>query len=119
MIYKKNDKGTPYNALIFTDRIPKGIRMYEFNSLLRNRKTRKLNFPGYLSKQMLHYTDIHLEDKSIDTVPLHVDVNDLLNDNSQSNVDNLMSNIHKIVQKCEQVGVRNMFLCSVWCILQG
>ena len=29
---------SPYNTLIFTDSIPKGIRMYEFNSLLRNRK---------------------------------------------------------------------------------
>ena len=42
----------------------------------------------------------HLEDKSIDTVLLHIGVNDILNDNSKSNVDNLMSNIQKIVEKC-------------------
>ena len=42
----------------------------------------------------------HLEDKSIDTVLFHVGVNDILNDNSKSNVDNLMSNIQKIVEKC-------------------
>ena len=57
-----------------------------------------LNFPWSSSKQMLHYIDIHLEDKSIDTVLLHVGVNDLLNDNSKSNVDNLMSTIHKIIE---------------------
>ena len=34
---------------------------------------------------MSHYIDIHLEDKSIDTIILHVGVKDLLNDNSQSN----------------------------------
>ena len=50
---------------------------------------------------MLQYIDIHLEDKSIDTVLLHVGVNDLLNDNSKSNVDNLMLSIHKIVEKCK------------------
>ena len=50
-----------------------------------------LDFAGSSSKQMLHYIDTHLEDKSIDTVFLHVGVKDLLNDNSQSNVDNLMS----------------------------
>ena len=55
-----------------------------------------LNFPGSSFKQMLHYIDIHLEDKSIDTVLLHVVVNDLLNDNSKSNVDNLMLNIYKL-----------------------
>ena len=48
---------------------------------------------------MSHYIDIHLEDSSIDTVILHVGVNDLSNDNSQPNVDNLMSNIHKIIEK--------------------
>ena len=62
-----------------------------------------LDFPGSSSKQMLHYIDIHLEDKSIDTVLLHVGVNDLLNDNSQSNVDNLTSNIQKTVEKCKRV----------------
>ena len=57
---------------------------------------------------MLHYIDMHLEDKI-----LHVGVNDLLNDNSQSNVDNLMSNIHKIVEKCKRVGVRNIFVSGL------
>ena len=109
---------SPYSTLIFTDRILKGICMHEFNSLLRNRKAKMLNFPGSSSKQMLHYINIHLEDKSIDTVLLHVGVNDLLNDNSKSNVDNLVSNIHKIVVKCKRVGARNI-LCPVWCILQG
>ena len=62
---------------------------------------------------MLHYIDIHLEDKSIDTVLLHVGVNDLLNDNNKSNVDNLMSNIHKIVEKCKRAGFRNIFVSSL------
>ena len=48
--------------------------------------------------------------KSIDTVILHVSVNDILHNNSQSNVDNLMSNIQKIIEKCKQVGVRNNFV---------
>ena len=51
---------SPYNTFIFTDSIPKGIRIYEFNSLLRNRKAKILNFPGSPSTQMLHYIDIHL-----------------------------------------------------------
>ena len=73
--------------------------MCEFNSLLRNRKTQKLNFPGSSSKQISHYIDINLEDKSIDNI-FHACVNDLLNDNSQSNVNNLMPNIHRIIEKC-------------------
>ena len=37
-------------------------------------------------------------------------MNDLLNDNSQSNVNNLMSNIYKVIEKCKRVGVRNSFV---------
>ena len=108
-------RSSPYNTLIFTDSVPKGIRMYELNLLLRNRKAKMLNFPGSSSKQMLHYIDIHLEDKSTDTVLLHVGLNDLLNNNSQYNADNLMSDIHKIVEKCRRVGVRNTFMsCLVY-----
>ena len=71
---------SPHNTLVFTDSIPKGIRMYGFNTLLRNRKTQMLKFTGSSSKQMSHYIDINLEDKYIDIVILHTGVNDLLND---------------------------------------
>ena len=73
--------------------------MYEFNSLLRNGKAQISNFTGSSSKQISHYIDIHLKDKSIENVILHVGVNDNLNDNNQSNIDNLISNIHKIIEK--------------------
>ena len=60
-----------------------------------------LNLPGSSCKQMSHYIDIHLEDNSTDTIILHVGVNDLLNGN-------LMSN-----EKCERVGVRNIFVSGL------
>ena len=41
-----------------------------------------LNLPGFSSKQMSHYIDIHLEDKSIDSVILHVGMDVLFRDNS-------------------------------------
>ena len=69
-----------------------------------------LNFPGPSSKQMSHHFNMHLEDKSTDTVFLNIGVNDLLNDNSQSNVYNLMSNIHKIIEKFKRAEVRNIFV---------
>ena len=68
-----------------------------------------LNFPGPSSKQMSHHFSMHLEDKSTDTIILNIGVNDLLNDNSQSNVYNLMSNIHKIIEKFKRAQVRNIF----------
>ena len=71
------------NALIFTDSIAKGIRMYEFNRFIKNSKAKMFNFPGASSHQMLHYLDIHFEDKQINTVVIHVGINDILRDSSQ------------------------------------
>ena len=104
---------SPYNTLIFTDSIRKDIRMYKFNSLLKDRKAQMKNFPGSLSKEILRYIDIHTEDKSVDTAVLHVGVNNILNDNSQSNVDNLMLKIHKIIEKCKWAGIRNIFVSGL------
>ena len=60
---------------------------------------------------MSHYNNIHLEDKSIDTAILHAGVNDLQNDNSQTNVDNLTSNIHKIIEKSKRVTWNQKYFC--------
>ena len=38
-------KPEPVNTIIFTDSIPKGIHMYDFNKLIRDRKAKMLNFP--------------------------------------------------------------------------
>ena len=44
---------------------------------------------------------------------MHVGVNGLLNDYSKSNVDDLMSNIHKMVKNRKRVGVRNIFVSDL------
>ena len=72
-------KPEPANTFIFTDSITKGIRMNEINGLIKNRKAKMLNFPGASSRQLLHYMDIHLEGIQVDTVVIHIGVNDLLN----------------------------------------
>ena len=74
------------NILIFTDSIPKGIRIRELNSFIKNGKTKRVSFPGATSKESLHYLDVHLTNSSADAVILHVGVNDLLEDNSQSKI---------------------------------
>ena len=81
------------NTLIFTVSITKGIRMYNFNKLIKNRKAKLLNFPGASSRQLLHYMDIHLEEIQTDTVVKYIGVSDLLNYSNQSRIDSLMNNI--------------------------
>ena len=40
--------------LIFTDNIPKGIRIRDLNSFIERGKTKMISFPGATSKEILH-----------------------------------------------------------------
>ena len=70
------------------------------------------NFPGALSQQLLHYLDVHLKDTSIDTVIIHIRINDLLTNSSRSGMHNLIYNIKKITVKILSFGVK-VFLFQV------
>ena len=101
------------NILIFTDSIPKGIRIREFNSFINNGKTKMVSFPGATSNEILHYLDVHLTNSSTDAVILHVGVNDLLEDNSQLKIENLGNNLRSMVEKCHTFGIKNVFISGL------
>ena len=73
--------------------------MKKINHLIQNCQEKKFNFPGTSTRQLLHYFDVHLNDKSIDTVIIHIGTNDLLTNSSRSGMDILISNIKKITEK--------------------
>ena len=54
-----------------------------------------------------------LETGFYDSAVPHVGVNDLLNDNSLSSNDNLMSNLVNIVNKCKSFGVMDLFVSGI------
>ena len=66
------------------------MQMHKFNRLVKNRKANMFNFPGASSHHLLHYLDVHLKDKSTDTVIIHIGINDLLTNSSRSGMDNLI-----------------------------
>ena len=90
------------HTLIFTDSISKDICTYEFNRFIKNSKATMFNFPGTSSHQMLHYLDVQLKDRQINTVAVHVGINDILRDSSQSSTDGLLQN-KKHVFKMPQI----------------
>ena len=51
------------------------------------------NFPGVSYHQMLRYLDVHFEDRQINIVVIHVGINKILRDSSQSSIDGLLQNI--------------------------
>ena len=87
--------------------------MYEFNRFIKNSKAKMFSFPGASSHQMLRYLDVHLEDRQINTVVIHVGVNDILRDSSQSSIDGLLQNIKNMSLKCTKFGVKNIFILGL------
>ena len=74
-----------------------------------------VSFPGATTKEILHCLDVHLTNSSPDAVILHVGVNDLLEDNSKSKMENLDKNLRSMVDKCHTYGVKNVFIsCLVY-----
>ena len=48
-----------------------------------------------------------------DKVLIHAGINDVLNNKSQSNTENLLSNIKYMVDKCRKVGVKNKLISGL------
>ena len=104
------EKPKPANTLTFTHSIPKNICRYDFNKLIKNRKGKMLNFP---SRQLPVYMDIHLEGIQVDTVVIHIGVNDLLSYSNQLRIDSLKNNFLFLAGKWRNYGVTNIFLCGI------
>ena len=61
---------------------------------------------------MLHYLDVHLEDRQVNTVAIRFRINDILRDSSQSSIDGLLQNI-KMSLKCKKIDVKNIFISGL------
>ena len=56
-----------------------------------------VSFPGATSKEDLHDLDVNLTNSSPDAFILHVGVNDLLEDNNKSKIENLTKNHRSMI----------------------
>ena len=71
--------------------IVKGIKIREVNRFITRGNARIHNFAGATSKQLLHYVDVNL-DSDIDTIILHISLNDILQDSTTNNIINCIKN---------------------------
>ena len=84
------------------------MQKQKFSRLIKNRRAKIFNFPNASSHQILHYLDVHLSDKSINTLIIHIAINDLLTNSSTSGLGDIVSNIKKVTEKCLMFGVKNV-----------
>ena len=111
-LYSEAVKSKPnnQNIKIFSDSIAKGIRIRQLNQFVKSGNARIHSFPGANSKQLLHYLDVNLDNKT-DTVILQIGVSDLLQDISLDN--KFMKNLEYMVQKCRSFGVKRVFFSGI------
>ena len=70
-------------------------------------------FPGATSNQLLHYLDVNLQDNNTESVILHVGVNDVLQDSTETNINNFFNNVQEMVKKCRSYNVKNVFISGI------
>ena len=93
---------------IFSNIIPCGIRLREFNYQLQNRYAQLKSFPVGTSKELLLYVGATLKNKKFNDALLLAGVNDLLNVESQDSVQNLLDNLKQIGLKFKSAGVKGL-----------
>ena len=99
--------------VIFSNSIPRGIRLSEFNCWLHKGYAQLKSFPGGTSKELLYYVESTLKNQKFDDALLHVGVNDLLNDESQDSVQNLLENLKQTSLKCKSAGVKRALVSGI------
>ena len=84
-------------VLIFSDSMTSKIKIFDFNRLFKNGKAKHMFFSGSTSEQILQYLEINLKINNPDAVLFHVGINDVLNDSSDSGLENILSNLQQMV----------------------
>ena len=59
---------------MFSDSIPKGIRIREFNRYITNATARLKSFPGATSKELTHYVVPTLQEESFHSALIHIGI---------------------------------------------
>ena len=70
--------------------------MRDFNKFVRVEKVKLQCFPGATSNQLLHYLDVNLQDNNTESLMLHVLVNGVLQDRTETNINSFFKNVQEI-----------------------
>ena len=105
---------TKYNGNIkFFSDIPRGIRMRDFSKFVRVGKDRLQYFPYTTSNQLLHHLDVNLQDNNTESVILHVDINDVLQNSTETNINSFFNNVREMAEKFRSYNVKNVFISGL------
>ena len=107
----KDHKGNENNIIIFSDRQHSKLRQkhQRQNKQQYSKWAGKIpEFPRHNMGELLYYMDPTLGEGSYDTAIVHIGINDIINNDSSTKVENLVLNLEKIVIKLKKYGIKNL-----------
>ena len=107
------ERNNNFNTVIFSDSMPKGIKMYEFNKHLTNGRALMKSFGGATSRELACYIMPTLEDYEFVNAIIHVGIIDILKDSSAISFEFLANNIKKMVHSCRRHGILNISISGL------
>ena len=69
-------------------------------------------FPDGTSNQLLHYLYVNLQDNNTESALLHVGVNDVLQDSTET-INNFFNNVHDMAKKYCSYNMKNVFISGL------
>ena len=108
----KDHKGNENIIVIYSDSIANCYRnnKVRINNSIRSGQIRFRNSPGTTSGELLNYIDPTLAERNYDTTIVHVGINDIINDDSWTKVENLVLNLEKFAIKLKNYRIKNVCL---------
>ena len=98
---------------MFSDSIPKGIRIREFDRYITNAAAWLKSFPGATSKELPHYVVPTLQEESFNLALIHIGINDIFKDQSDLQFESLTRNILEISQRLKEHGIEEIIISSL------
>ena len=95
---------------MFSDSIPKGLEVREFNHYITNATSRLKYFPGASSKELKRYVAPSLQEESFNSALMHTGISDILKDQSDLQCESLTRNILEILQRCKEHGIDEIII---------
>ena len=99
--------------IMFSDSIPKGIRIRKFNHYINNATAGQKSFPGATSKELSHYVVPTLQEGWFNSALINIGINGILKNQSGSQCESFTRNILEISHKCKEHGVEEIIISSI------
>ena len=115
--FQQNPKSSNKNFAIFSDSIPRGMKMKNLNEKINGGRMHLKAFRGAKCWQLDHHVIPSLKEYHYDGAIVHVGINDLLRCKNERErliaIKNLPDNVMKITKTCQNYNIRKIFISEI------